>query len=531
MIGITINVRKDSIMTKRLFALLLGLLMLCPLLVACGGDNGGTTSTPATSGGTTSGDTNSTPEGGEGSIYLDENDQYTVENLGMPEFNFNKDTFTVCVTSNVKETTYFSEEIAPDLYDTTDTVLNDAVKARNDLITEKYGVEIVAFQVDNVASTVSQDTTSGVATYDAALPFMGQAAPLAQQNMLYDLKQFSDYIHLDAPWWDQDANENLSIAGKLYFTTGDISIMQKIVSSAILFNKNIYDEVFAERYGSMYDVVREGKWTLDLMVEMGREVTYESDDIAGMNFEDHWGMIGTNGIGGFFIASGNKLIAKDQNDIPYLQFGSEASVLYAQKVLETFQDDSWFANTQKLPATWPEKNVWEGAMGAFGNDRTLFYPSAFSAVKKLRTYDVAGHMGIIPSPKASVEQDTYYTSANIYYAYGICIPTNVEDPEFSAYMIELMACGGKNFITPAYYEVTLKGRDAKDYDSEDMLDNYIFNNVVYDLGVLYDFGGINSMFTSLMGSDSTNVASHLEGIEGAIQDKIDEYVDAYELND
>ena len=98
-------------------------------------------------------------------------------------------------------------------------------------------------------------------------------------------------------------------------------------------------------------------------------------------------------------------------------------------------------------------------------------------------------------------------------------------------MIELMACGGKNFITPAYYEVTLKGRDAKDDDSEDMLDNYIFNNVVYDLGVLYDFGGINSMFTSLMSSDSTNVASHLEGIEGAIQDKIDEYVDAYELND
>ena len=52
-------------MTKRLFALLLGLLMLCPLLVACGGDNGGTTSTPATSGGTTSGDTTSGPEGGD----------------------------------------------------------------------------------------------------------------------------------------------------------------------------------------------------------------------------------------------------------------------------------------------------------------------------------------------------------------------------------------------------------------------------------------------------------------------------------
>ena len=519
-------------MTKRMFALLLGMLLLvCPLMAACNNTTS-TESTPDASqgGNTTSSDTTS-GETSEDSIYLDDNGMYTVENLGMPAFNFSKDTFVVCVTSNVGDTTYFSEEIAPDLYDTTDSVLNEAVRARNDLIFEQYGVTIEAYAVNNVANTVSQDSTAGTATYDAALPFMGQAAPLAQQNMLYDLKEFTDYIHLDAPWWDQAANENLSVAGRLYFTTGDISIMQKIVSSAILFNKDIYNELCAETYGSMYDLVRDGKWTLDTMVEMGRLNTYEIDDKPGMNFEDKWGMVGTNGIASFFIGSGNKLIAKDQNDIPYLEFGSEASVLYAEKVLNTFQDDSWFANTQKLEATWPEKNVWEGAMGAFGNERTLFYPSAFSAIKKLRNYNVAGSMGIIPNPKASVEQDTYYTSANIFYAYGICIPTNVEDPEFSAYMIELMAAGGKNHITPAYYEVTLKGRDAKDFDSEDMLDNYIFNNVVYDLGILYNFGGINSMFTELMAGNSNAVASHLEGIEGAIQDKIDEYVEAYQLND
>ena len=34
-----------------------------------------------------------------------------------------------------------------------------------------------------------------------------------------------------------------------------------------------------------------------------------------------------------------------------------------------------------------------------------------------------------------------------------------------------------------------------------------------------------------MGQNSTNVTSHLQSIEGAIQDKIDEYVEAYQLND
>ena len=168
-------------------------------------------------------------------------------------------------------------------------------------------------------------------------------------------------------------------------------------------------------------------------------------------------------------------------------------------------------------------------MGAFGNKRSLFCGSAFSALKKLRSYDVDSIYGIIPLPKASVEQEDYYTPASVSMAYGICIPVNVPDPEFSAYMIEVLACGGKNYLTPAYYEVALKSRAAKDDDSEKMLD-LIFSNVVYDLGVMYNFGGID-MFGELMAANSTAVVSHLESIEPSVQAAIDEYVTAYELND
>ena len=168
-------------------------------------------------------------------------------------------------------------------------------------------------------------------------------------------------------------------------------------------------------------------------------------------------------------------------------------------------------------------------MGAFGNKRSLFCGSAFSALKKLRVYDVDSIYGIVPLPKATVEQDTYYTPASTGMAYGICIPVNVPNPEFSAYMIEVLACGGKNYVTPAYYEVALKSRAAKDDDSEEMLD-LIFDNVVYDLGVMYNFGGID-FFGTLMEQNSTNVTSYLQSIEPSIQAAIDAYVMAYELND
>ena len=58
-------------------------------------------------------------------------------------------------------------------------------------------------------------------------------------------------------------------------------------------------------------------------------------------------------------------------------------------------------------------------------------------------------------------------------------------------------------------------------------DNYIFNNIVYDLGNVYDFGGVQSMFDELMRNQSTNVASTLEGKKSAIESAIEECLMAY----
>ena len=512
---------------KRLIAAFLLTAMLCPLFAACG-SQGNTADTSSAADTPSDGTVSKGENGGGKSKYLDENGMYTLENMNMPAFNFNYDTFTVCVYSDVVQDTYHSEEIEP--IETTDDALKKGVLDRNGLIEEQYGVTVKAFAVDNVVETLQQDVSAGTATYDAAMPFMGKAAALAQDGNFYNLYDFAEYIHLDAPWWDQDANENLSLAGKLYFTTGDISIMQKVVSSCILFNKELYDEICYDTYGDLYQMVRDGKWTFDVMHEMGIMATMEKDGENGMSFNDQWGMVGTNGIGGMYIAAGYKLVTKDNNDIPQIELGAtEASVLYAEKILQRYHDDSWFINTQKIEKQWNEKNVWEAAMGAFGNKRSLFCGSAFSALKKLRAYDVDSIYGIVPLPKASVEQDKYYTPASVSMAYGICIPVNVPDAEFSAYMIEALACGGKNFVTPAYYEVALKSRAAKDDGSEEMLD-LIFGNVVYDLGSMYNFGGID-IFGTLMSQNSTEVVSYLDSIRSTVQADIDAYVMAYDLND
>ena len=83
-------------------------------------------------------------------------------------------------------------------------------------------------------------------------------------------------------------------------------------------------------------------------------------------------------------------------------------------------------------------------------------------------------------------------------------------------------------VTPAYYDVQLKYRDSHDDESGEMLD-IVFSNVVYDLGIIYEFGGVSSMIQEMMGNNSTEVASTIEGKTSAIEEAITKCVESYEV--
>lgn len=453
--------------------------------------------------------------------------------VSMPEFvwkdNSDFSTFNVCIYSNEGQATYFCEDVVPGLYSTTDQVLDDAVARRNDEIENKYGVTITAEPVKDVVEALKLDVTSNAGYYDAALPFMRGATALAQESYLYDLKDFGDYIHLDQKWWDQSANKALSIGNKLYFTTGDISIMPKIVSFAITFNKEMLKKNFPEV--DLYQMVRDGEWTFDQMVEMSTKVTADTDGKTGMTYEDTWGLSSSYGDAvAFFIGGGGNMLTKDSDDLPVLAIDDQTSISSIQKILEQLQiPDKWAFHCNTVDASIR----WTVSLDVFGQNRALFRTSAFSAIKKLRAYDDCEEFGILPLPRVSKTQEDYYTYCNADYAYCAVIPNSLKSDTkedrayFSAYMLELMAFGGMKYITPAYYDTTLKYRDFRDEDSEEMLDKYIFNNIVYDLGNVYNFGGIQTMITGLMEAKSTDIVSTIESKKSGIETAIDECIEGY----
>lgn len=400
------------------------------------------------------------------------------------------------------------------------------VKARNDMIEEKYGVTLKVIKEAGTWSyveTVREDSTAGTKAYDAMILTIDDSVTVAQEGLLCDLKTLRNFDS-NAPWWDESANEAYSIGNKLYFSTGDITIMNKANTWAILFNKQMITDYSLE---NPYELFKNGTWTFDKMIEMARQVNTATsvNSNPGEEFTNSdvvYGMITHYGdILEFFGASGMTLASKDSEDNPELSFGSEASVNLAAKILTTMRDAEW-----RLYALADGVGM-QPAFKAFYTGRALFRPSGFTAITKCGQWAEIEY-GIMPLPKMLETQEEYYTTATGTFVASI--PKNCEDPEFSAYMLDAYAASAKQYVTPAYIEVNLKRKSLRDNESEAVLE-YIFSHIIYDIGRVYDFGGLGDMFYNLAKDGSTDVASSLDSIRDSIQIDIENVIADYEFNE
>ncbi|MBR4053270.1 MAG: extracellular solute-binding protein [Clostridia bacterium] len=449
--------------------------------------------------------------------YRDAEGNYTLDELQMPPFEFPNTLFTVCVYGNNLQKTYYSEEIAHGVYNTR---IENYVKIRNGELESNLGVKVQAYRVDDVAETLRNDATAGTVEYDAAMPFLSSAIGLAQDQLLFNLKDFSDTIHLQAPWWEQEANDMLAFDGKLYFAVGDVTFSHKKASAAVLFNKTLADDLSID----FYTMVKDRKWTLDTMYETGKLLTADIDGEVGMGYLDTWGTISSYDLALYhYLASGKQLITTNSSGAPRVALGDATGLTNILKVLQTLQK----TETVLVVDTLQEQveDVWQTGREVFTAGRALFYVDTLASVPSLRKGERVD-FGILPMPLHSANQQSYSTPVMGQFAYGICIPTNVPDARFSAYMIEALACYSKNSVIPEYEEGLLRSTNTADWDSRPMLE-IIFSNMTYDLGAICNMGGVGTLIPDMYRENTTTVASRIYGVIPEIEAAIREYQTQY----
>lgn len=478
-------------MMKRLLAFSLVLLMLASL-AAC-------SDTQETLSGTSS-----AAESAPAESEVSEEEKFVLFS-NLPEVTFDGKTVKFLVEGDYMDT-YKSVEVMPqpNSYET----LNSAIQDRNDLVEERFDVKIEEFRTSSsteMANTLTENATAGLSEYDIVMPYVPVAATAAQQGYFYDLRSLEN-IHWDMPYYDQGCVQGLSIGGKNYFLTGDMTLLASDVTHVLLFNKDVVVDYNLE---SPYDLVKSGKWTIDKLAEMAKKVTADIDGKSEWTHEDRYGfLVNHNFISSMFIGSGLRFTDKDNNDEPIITVYSENATKVFNKIFDLVNDPTACGQIDNnargfgSTAVADGKTVWVAATEAIASKRCLFRAVSLNSILALGEYDC--NFGVLPTPKFEEAQENYYCRVSTIYASCIAIPVNVEDVEKSSVIADAMMQASTDTVTEAYIEVIMKERKIQDDESEAMMD-LIFDSRTYDFGTVFNWGGSGE-------SDSNSITGFMNNI-------------------
>ena len=362
--------------------------------------------------------------------------------------------------------------------------INDAVYARNMAIIDMFNCDIAEQKYgdqSSLMSAIKKSVNSNDNSFDAAyIRFSGNLSSLATGNFLLDLKQLVN-MDLSQPWWDQNCVSMGSIDNKLFAVTGDIEILDKGAINAFVFNKQLQADYEIEDF---YTLVKSGKWTLAKLLEISKLISFDLNGDGIMDKEDRYGLLYyRDSIPAFLTAADEYIARKDANDLPYMSFNNEKVYSALESIYEVIYDESVSFHTMR--AFGDAGFIIEGNK-MFQSDQALLMYIRMTEIEGLRGMDT--DFGILPFPKYDENQKNYLSLVNASIGSALAVPSTA-DPEISGAVLEAMAYESRYTLLPAYYDVMLKNKVSRDSDSEDML-NIIFNNKTYDLGGIYDFGGI-----------------------------------------
>lgn len=499
--------------THRILCLLLVVCFAVVALTACGTDTDPSANSSVPAG------TNSNTSGGD----------------DKPTFRLEKKDFggTEIKVLTVANTDYYKSEIAPEESKDNEPVI-DAFYNRAQLIEQEYGIKLVQEYADSqgdLVTTAREFISSNMDEYQLYCGGLIYLGTLCREDLFIDLNTITqnDYLDLNQPYWDQSIKRDLSVMGKTYFATGDALVTDDESTWAIYFNKEIAaNNNLAANYDvdSLYDLVNDNRWTIDVMYEMAKTATAESGDSV-MEFSpstsDVWGITGQCYDSYAFMVGAGQSLTRSENGKPVITIGDASNLAAYDKIFTMLNDQAYVAIAEKNGRGMA--NMYDIGMQIFANGKSLFMPNKIEAVSNATLRNANIQYGLLPMPKLNAEQDAYTTSVTVYWCSALAIPqTNVEKLDATCYAMEALAYYGQELVTPEYYDRTLKNKRFEDPDSEEMLD-LIFRNRTFDPGAVFDFSSILSFYTDILLTGSNSHVATLESKQSIYQKAIDDFIE------
>lgn len=467
-------------LSVRIIVLALVVLMVLPFIASCQNND-----TPTGGNETTAGNNDDSGNTPTDSVTDDpeiDKDGYQKDHLDQYNLNYKDDKINILHWK--AEHDEFETEA-----NTGDTV-GDEIANRNEAVMSRLGVELVftekAGNNDNLTQFV-QDVESdyGSKTWDIIASYSRTGATLSTRGFYLDLNSIDDnYMEFSMPWWPENLIDTVTIGDSLYFVSGDMSTNMYYMMYTIFFSKNYKETLSAVKDVNFYDLVRDGKWTVDKLVEICDQVGDGKGTKFGSPMDAEYAFAGIfYGLDAFYIGSNlSTVVATDDDD--YLVLSDDYT---SDKARTLFDKVVKIANSSN-------NCIYEKANSG---DNKYYYPfqqgnclflqdRARFPINYLKEVDENFHFGVLPTPaydEAQANSVGYLTAmANPFTLYGISADCDSAS-EMTA-VLECWASEAYRKTSPAVFEAVLRGRHS-DLPDDAAMWNVIRGGVNFDLGRLY----------------------------------------------
>ena len=397
--------------------------------------------------------------------------------------------------------------------DYTGDAMNDAVWDRTMMVEEHLNVKLTRDREDDYniqTATIKQLVQAGDDAYQQVLLhcIMG-VAELSSGGYLYNLDKLP-CVDFSQPWWNQTQMDVLRLGNNTYYGVSDFMIPTPYV---IFFNKDMVAEHGME---SPYQLVYDGKWTMDAMTGMIETAVRDMDGDGEFTGSDVWGIY-TDEFSkyvSFMSSAGQFISSRDENNRIVLAMNTERTQTIVEKLYQM---------TSMTGGAYTEQYMGAETKPVFGEGKTLFFLDALSNAVKLREVEV--DIGILPYPKFDEAQEAYISQD---WGGLMGVPSVMQNDVMVGSVLELLAYFSEETTLPAFYDITLDGKVARDEDSVAMMD-IVFDSIAYEIGGNY-FGfseGFAFLFYTLgllvIQDKSTNFASYYKTHEKQALQVIDKF--------
>lgn len=361
----------------------------------------------------------------------------------------------------------------------TGNIIEDAVFKRNEYVKQLLNIEISSFE--NASSSGNTEAMSSILAgddqYDMILAHSRSAFQYAIQNTLINYNEV-DTIHFEKPWWFHDIVDSCNINGHLYVLDGDIQTGGLSSTMCLYFNKTLFDELGLEY---PYEMVLNGEWTFDEFAKLVKKGTKDLNGDGVITPEhDRYGFVTNEWQSpiSFLYSTGQRIYNKDARGIPQLTLNSSKTVDFFDEYFELVDSDDVLLTAQNPTGICVKYT----GPAHFTGGRALFQDGGLGSAQSYRAMEDS--FGILPVPKFT--EDDEYASVINGAASLVLMPITVEDENRTGNIMEALCAVGSKKVIPAFYEVSLKTKFARDAESEQMID-IIRDSIIYDLG--YVAGG------------------------------------------